>query len=451
MRRLLAVWMAACLLLTALPAGAEGAEGYPEIFKVSYQDKERKEDNNRYFISKEYLTTANEAVNAELKALADGYDEQLFPTMQPDKSKNARRNSRLDIEIVHRVTGDSWLSTMVLGRVSFDRRQVESPFTTRTYDLETGERIRLTDIFPADSPVWDMMAQRVKQHVENLFPQSPRNPEAVERLAQNVREAEFTLSAMELTLHYEAREVYPEEPSLMHVRFFYDELWDFMTPEARIQTDNTDWKMVAITCDDGPAYAETAKVLANFRHEGARATFFTVGKKVAGNPDILLRTFDQNHIIASHTYDHWSGYSMSAEAMHKQVDEHNALLETLTGEHVSLFRAPGGTFPPWVEADIHLPILQWSVDTYDYTGKEAKKIFYSIRNNVQDGDVILCHDSGKQMYKSIPLFAEWFRKNGYMMVTVEELARRNGVLMQPNEVYYRFLDGETGKRNDSNT
>ena len=49
------------------------------------------------------------------------------------------------------------------------------------------------------------------------------------------------------------------------------------------------------------------------------------------------------------------------------------------------------------------------------------------------------------------LFADWFRKNGYMMVTVEELARRNGVLMQPNEVYYRFLDGETGKRNDSNT
>ena len=448
MRRFGAVLLLCCLLFASLPAGAEG---YPEIFKVSYQVKERKEDSNRYFISKEYLTTVNEQVNAELRELVDGYDETLFPTMQPDKSKNARRNSRLDIEVTHHITGDSWLSAMVLGRVSFDRRQVESPFTTRTYDLETGKRILLTDIFPSDSPVWDMMAQRVKQHVENLFPQEARNPEAAEALASDVRNAEFTLSAMELTLHYEARSVYPDEPCLMHVRFFYDELWDYMTPEARRQTDNTDWKFVAITCDDGPAYAETAKVLTNFRHEGARATFFTVGKKVAGNPDILLRTFDQNHIIATHTYDHWSGYSMSAEAMHKQVDQHNALLETLTGEHVTLFRAPGGTFPPWVEADIHLPIIQWSVDTYDYTGKAANKIFYSIRNNVQEGDIILCHDSGKQMYKSIPIFADWFRKNGYMMVTVEELARRNGILMQPNEVYYRFLDGETGKRSDSNT
>ena len=451
MRRIAALGLLACLLFSLLPAQAEKIESCPEIFKVSYQVKERKEDNNRYFISKEYLITANEQVNAELKALADGYDEALFPTMQPDKSKNARRNSRLDIEIVHHITGDSWLSTMVLGRVSFDRRQVQSPFTTRTYDLETGKRILLTDIFPDDSPAWELMAQRVKQHVENLFPQEERNPAAVEALAADVRSADFTLSGMELTLHYEARTVYPDEPCLMHVRFFYDELWDFMTPEARRQTDNTDWKMVAITCDDGPAYAETAKALTNFRHEGARATFFTVGKKVAGNPDILLRTFDQNHIIATHTYDHWSGYSMGNEAMHKQVDQHNELLLGLTGEPVTLFRAPGGTFPPWVEADIHLPIIQWSVDTYDYTGKAANKIFYSIRNNVQEGDIILCHDSGKQMYKAIPIFADWFRKNGYMMVTVEELARRNGILMQPNEVYYRFLDGETGKRNDSNT
>ena len=33
-------------------------------------------------------------------------------------------------------------------------------------------------------------------------------------------------------------------------------------------------------------------------------------------------------------------------------------------------------------------VIQWSVDTYDYTGKTAKKIFYSLRNNVADGDVI---------------------------------------------------------------
>jgi len=36
------------------------------------------------------------------------------------------------------------------------------------------------------------------------------------------------------------------------------------------------------------------------------------------------------------------------------------------------------------------------------------------------------------------------------MVTAEELARANGVIMEPNVVYYRFLNGDTSKRLDSN-
>ena len=451
MRRIVAMLLAAVLLLPAFSLAEEFV--YPAIFEVDYKVNERKVEDNRYFVSKEYLLSSNESVNAELRQIADDFDEQLFPQMQPDKSKNARRNSRLDIEVLHYVTGDSWLSTMVLARMSYQRNQVQSPFTTRTFDLETGSRILLTDIFPEDSAAWELMAQRVESHVSGLFPNEARNPEAVAQLTtrEALEHAEFTLSGFEMTLHYEARAVYPNKAGLMHVRFFYDELWDHMTEEARRQTDNTDWKMVAITCDDGPTYAETANTLTNFRREGARATFFTVGKKVAGNPDIVMRTFDQNHVIATHTYNHWSGYSMSDAAMHKEVDDHNALLIDLTGEKVAHFRAPGGTYPPWVEADIGLPIIQWSVDTYDYTGKSARKIFYSIRNNVQDGDVILTHDSGKIMHTSIEIFAKWFRDNGYMMVTVDELAHANGVTMQPNEVYYRYLDGDTSKRSDSNT
>ena len=451
MRRLLLVLC--CLLLIAPRAGAEQTQPVPAIFDVSYEVKERKEDGNRRFVSKEYLQTTNARINQELREMADELDERLFPTMQPDPKKNARRNSRLDIEAVHSITGQSWMSVLLLGRVSFNRMQVCSPFYTRTWDLQTGDRVLLTDVFPQDSPAWDFLAARVREHVSALFPQDARNPAGVDALCEPdaIRNADFTLGAMELTLHYTADQVYKDRPCLMHVRFFYDELWPWMTDEARRQTDNSAYKMVAITCDDGPAYAETANALTNFRHEGVRATFFTVGKRVAGNPDILLREFDQNHIIASHTYNHWSGYSEKPETRLKELSDHNALLENLTGEPVTLFRAPGGTYPPWIEAGIGLPIIQWSVDTYDYTGKAAKKIFYSIRNNVRDGDVILSHDSGKQMYKSIPLFAKWFRQNGYLCVSVEELARANSVRMEPNVVYYRFLDGETGKRTDSNT
>lgn len=452
MRRIVCFMLAMLFALPAAALATEKHDSWPELFKVEYKIKDRKEDDNRYYVYKEYLITTNEQVNEEFAAIVDAYDEQLFPTMQPDGAKNAKRNSRLDIEAYHYETGDSWISTMVQARYSYKRAQVSCDVTTRTYDLLTGERVLLTDIFAEDSAAWDLLSERTSAHIAGLFPDDPRNPEAVDRLASRevLENAEFTLSGFELTLHFKANEVYPDRPGLIHVRFFYDELWDHMTDEARVQTDNTDYKMVAITCDDGPTYGPTNNTLTAYRKYGARVTYFTVGKKVAGNPDILLRQFDQNHIIASHSYDHWSGYSMSNSAMHKQLDEHNALLCDITGEAVTMFRAPGGTYPPWVDAEIGVPIIQWSVDSYDYTGKSAKKIFYSIRNNTIDGDIILLHDSGKIMYTSIPYYAEWLRDNGFMMVTVEELARINGIIMEPNVVYHRLFEGDYSKRPGSN-
>lgn len=452
MKRITALMLCLVLCLSLLPAQAEKYETTPDIFQIDYKTIERKEDNNRYFVSKEYLITTNEQVNAELQAAADAFEEQLFPTMQPDPRKNARRNSRLDIEALHYITGETCLSTMILARVTFARVQLCSPFTTATYDLATGEKILLTDLFAPESPAWELLAERVESHLNGLFPALERNPEAVSALCtrEALESADFTLSGYELTLHYEARQVYPDQAGLMHVRFFYDELYPHMTELGWKHTDNSRWKMVAFTCDDGPSYGPTQNTLTNFRQAGARVTYFTVGKRVAGNPDLVMRQFDQNHLIASHSWNHWSGYSMKNETMRQEVADHNALLQQYTGEPVSLFRAPGGTYPPWVEADIHLPILQWSLDTYDYTGKTAKKIFYSLRNNVADGDVILCHDSGAELHKAIPLMAEHLKKNGYLMVTVEELARANDVIMEPNIVYYRFIDGDYSKRPDSN-
>lgn len=451
MKRIAALLLCLILLLPAF-AQAEKYEAAPEIFDTKYQTMERKDKDNRYFVSKEYLITTSEAINAELKALADGFEEELYPLMQPDPSKNARRNSRLDIETLHYTVGESCLSTMVLARYTFARAQVFSPFVTNTYDLATGEKILLTDLFASDSPAWEKMAERVNAHLSSLFELDERNPEAVAALCtrEMLENAPFTLSGYEMTLHYEAKAVYPDRAGLMHVRFFYDEIRPFMTEFGQKHTDNSRWKMVAITCDDGPRYGQTQNTITNFRHGGARATYFTAGKNAADSPDIVMRAFDQNHTIASHSYNHFSGYTLSPETMHKEIDDHNAVLQQYTGENVTMFRAPGGTYPPWVEADIHLPIMQWSVDTYDYTGKDYKKIFYSVRNNVQDGDMILCHDSGAELHKAIPLISEYLKKNGYLMVTVDELARANGVTLEPNGVYFRFFNGETAARPDSN-
>ncbi|MBO2517396.1 MAG: hypothetical protein CW338_09020 [Clostridiales bacterium] len=67
---------------------------------------------------------------------------------------------------------------------------------------------------------------------------------------------------------------------------------------------------------------------------------------------------------------------------------------------------------------------------------------------VKNGDIILMHDIKTNTMTSSELVAEYLYEQGFMMVTVEELSRCEGVHMEPNRVYYRFCNGITS--DDSN-
>lgn len=91
------------------------------------------------------------------------------------------------------------------------------------------------------------------------------------------------------------------------------------------------------------------------------------------------------------------------------------------------------------------------MDTYDYRGLKPVNILYNVRKNVRDGDIILMHDSGNLLYKAIPDICQHLFDNGYLVVSVEELAVMNGIELQPNIVYHRLYQGDYNPRTDSNT
>lgn len=417
----------------------------PPIFAVTVESVERQVDEGAAYVYKEYLHTANEAVNAELRALTDAYDAQMSPLLQPDPKKRGKTNSRLDVATVYYRTGERWISTMVLANVQFMRAQLYQQMTTRTYDLQTGQRVTLADLFAPDSPAWGVLSRGVSEQLQHVFPGEPRDMGAIPGLCAKpaLEQADFTLSGMELTLHYPASVIFRGKTQLIHVRFFYPQFRGMMTPLGAAATDNRRWKMVAITCDDGPKDVHSTYALTAFRKAGARVTYFLVGKQLERYGDVLIREFDQNQIFGNHSYNHWSGYTFKTAARRrKELAMSDALTLSLVGEAAAFFRAPGGTYPPWEESDLPVPIIQWSLDTFDYTGKSAKKIFYSIRNNVQENDIILCHDTGKYLNAAVPLFGEYLTGHGYMMVTLQELMAAQGVTAAPSVVYWSFRPGE---------
>ena len=168
-----------------------------------------------------------------------------------------------------------------------------------------------------------------------------------------------------------------------------------------------------------------------------------MGKQLERYGYVLQKQYDQNHIFGTHTFHHWGGGSFkSDESRLKELTLSAEWTLPLVGEEAALFRAPGGTYPAWVESGMPMPIIQWSVDTYDYTGKSPKRIFYTFRDKVAEGDIILCHDTGEYLHESVPLWGEYLLERGFMFVTVDELACAYGLELQPSVVYWSVRPGE---------
>lgn len=296
MKRFLSA-LAALLLCASCAAGEETGkyDTLPEIFAITVEEAERKIDDGSAYVYKEYVTTVNPEVNAALRALVDGYDEAISLTLEMDPRKKGKRGSALNIDTVYYRTGTQYLSTLTIARASFREEQRSTDFTTRTWDLESGQRLLLTDLFAPDSDAWEILSQGVREHLNSIFPGEERDAQAIERLCtrESLEQADFTLSGMELTLHYPASAVLPGKVTLTHVRFFYPEFAGMMTETGIAATDNSRWKMIAVTCDDGPKDYFSSYALDAFRKIGARVTYFTVGKQLERYGYVLQKQYDQ--------------------------------------------------------------------------------------------------------------------------------------------------------------
>ena len=127
-------------------------------------------------------------------------------------------------------------------------------FDARVYDIKTGKRIRLTDIFPEGSEAWSILSAEVRAQLSAAFPALDADEETLAALAdkKQLETAPFTMGAARLTLTYRADALYPGKNTLLHVNIDYQKLRQHMTPSAFAQTDNSRFRMAALTYDDGP-------------------------------------------------------------------------------------------------------------------------------------------------------------------------------------------------------
>lgn len=391
------------------------------------------------------IVTAQENVTQELNALAKAWAEELAPTLG-FAAKGGE--SRLDVNILHSRTGLSWMSFLVQSRYVLNKETRDVRFTTRTYDMATGQRLMLTDIFPADSEAWAMLEQAIRESVQTYYPEIGPNAEALTAacLRENIEQMDFTLHGMSLVLHLHAKDFYPGKQQLLKVTLFYPDIRAHMTEKAQQETDNLRYyDTVALTYDDGPNGWVTREMLNILLVNGVRATFFPVGSRMRDQAQYILREHDEGHAVATHNYYHVYANQTERDELYKLRERVNKVHLELLGIVPRYARAPGGIWKPMAAAKLGWPLMQWSSQGSDMedVARAPQLVSDAVIGTAKDGGIILMHDMRGESVRASEMFIPRLQEKGYLFLTIDELFAKDGVELQPDTPYWRCKDGVT--------
>ena len=194
-------------------------------------------------------------------------------------------------------------------------------------------------------------------------------------------------------------------------------------------------RYVALTFDDGPRRSTTARLLDGLRERGASATFFLVGEQLAGNEDLIRRMAQEGHQIGNHTWSHVRLENAPQETAQQEIRKTEELLTEVLGPGEYWLRPPYGLIDQEMNAQIPVPMVQWSVDPRDWESRNTDQIVQAVLSEVQPGDIILLHDIYATSVEAALQIVDALTEQGYWFVTVEELLELNGIRPQAGVLY----------------
>lgn len=234
---------------------------------------------------------------------------------------------------------------------------------------------------------------------------------------------------------------------------------DFTLPlEAEVSPQNNVWdvsdvdisyvdlsrKLIAFTFDDGPGKT-MENILAAFTDHNERnpdcratATFFLNGLRITEEMHPLLHTA---HILGcelgNHTYHHHNLTTLPDEELQAEIERTDEILCRIDGKTHHLLRAPFGAINDTVKAHLQTPVINWTIDTLDWTGTPEETIYDNVYTARFSGAIVLFHDGYSHTVNALKrLFAD-LTADGYQVVSVSALAKAHGCTLYNGKEYIR--------------
>ena len=179
-------------------------------------------------------------------------------------------------------------------------------------------------------------------------------------------------------------------------------------------------KVVALTFDDGPNPNTTPVALELLKKYNAKATFFMVGRSVAGNEDIIKEVVAEGHQIGNHSWSHPLLTKVTLEQAKSQINDTTEVLKKASGQDVHIMRPPYGGINSAIQAAVSQSFILWDVDTLDWKNRNTASIMKE-GQKTQSGSIILMHDIHQTSIDALPSVLQYLTEQGFELVTIDEL------------------------------
>lgn len=201
-------------------------------------------------------------------------------------------------------------------------------------------------------------------------------------------------------------------------------------------------KYICITFDDGPGPETTPQLLKILKEKDIKTTFFNLGENATEFPDVVKQIVNDGHEIANHSFTHPPLNTLSKEQVEKEINNTNKAIYLATGKLPKKVRPPYGAIDLQSADVAGAPIMQWNIDSNDWSLKDAAKIRKNVVSNAFNGGIILLHDIHQFSVDAVPGIIDDLKADGYTFITLDEMLG----ITKPLYQYFGLYQGEVDAR-----
>ncbi len=192
--------------------------------------------------------------------------------------------------------------------------------------------------------------------------------------------------------------------------------------------DDSSDKVIYLTFDAGYENGNISKILDVMKEENVTGAFFVLGNLIEKNSELVIRMFDEGHLVCNHTYSHKPMINRSKTEIETELSKLETICLEKTGKELSkYYRPPEGRFDEISMNCVNqlgYKTVFWSFAYADWDNNaqmstnSAKK---KIMENIHNGEVMLLHPTSSTNAEILADVIRELKEQGYRFGTLDEL------------------------------